>query len=187
MFMDDLKKRLQKFGFLSVQSKIELWLCYRDLKPVSAFPIMLDFKDSTEEQKKLLNWIDEAGLFCKKDVESRLYIVSKDVEQINSLLPIVFGNKKEDIIAKCRLYGYPEETALATYRNFSTEKDGLPKGVGIKKDNSFGISWWPYVRYIVREGFEYEDSLVAKKWAETIKRDLPELDKEFEALLAKVI
>ncbi len=185
--MDDLKKRLQKFEFLSTQSKIELWLCYRDLKPVSAFPLISDFKDSAEEPEILMNWIRDAGMLFNKDNESKLYIVSKDLEKINSLVPIVFSNTKQDIITKCRLYGYPKETALATYRNFSGEKDGLPKGVGIKKDNGFGISWWPYVRYVIREGFEHKDSLIAKKWSEEIKKNLPELDKEFEALLAKVI
>lgn len=185
--MDLLKEELQGFDFLSAQSKIELWLCYRDLKPVSAFPMLTEYESSIVDQEKLYQWIKEAGLQGKKDTDSRLYIVSKEEKMLDELLPIVFSNTKEDIVTKCELYGYPKETALAIYRNFSTEKSFLPKGVGVKKDNNFGIYWWPYVRYVVREGHEYEDSLVAKRWSEVIKEDFPEVDKEFELQLAKII
>lgn len=104
MTMDELRERLQKFEFLSAQSKIELWLCYRDLKPVSAFPMMVDFADFAVDQEKLSDWIREAGLFYKKHAESGLYIVSKRENLIDKLLPIVFSNEKQDIVTKCKLF-----------------------------------------------------------------------------------
>ncbi len=177
--MEDLKKDLMRFSFLSAQSRIELWLTYKDLKPVSAFP--------AREDGDFVEWLQRTNIFYEKVPDSDLFAVSKEKERIQELLPIAFGNKKEEIEKKCVLYGYPAETALATYRNFAEQKDGLPVGVAVKKDNVFGITWWPYVRYVVREGHEHEDSLVAKRWSEEIKRDLPELDREFEELLTKIV
>lgn len=174
--MEELKKDLLSFDFLSNQSKVELWLTYKSIKPTSAFPL----KDESEvNRKKLFAWFKNGDLFVNKDKDSDLYIVSKSLELIDELLPIVFSNSKEDIQKKCTLYGYPKETALAAFRNFTQNKDGLPVGVGLKKDNPFNITWWPYVRYVVREGFEYEDSLAAKAWQEEIIKEFPGLDRLF--------
>ena len=176
--MSDLAKQLAGFDFLTEQSKIELWLCAKDLKPVSAFP--------AEDNDNFLQWLDKIGLFFEKAKETNLYIASKNKLWIQELLPILFSNTKEDIEKKCELYGYPKETALAVYRNFAKDKDGLPVGVGVRKGNSLGITWWPYVRYVVRQGYEYEDSLIAKKWSMVIKRDLPEIGKRFENQLSRI-
>ena len=183
--MTELKEDLLSFDFLSNQSKVELWLTYKNIKPASAFPIKNGDKKTYKEEELLLGWIQKIGLFVKKDLASGLYLVSRKQELIAELLPIIFSNIKEDIEKKCTLYGYPKETALAAFRNFTQNKDGLPVGVGLKKDNPFNITWWPYVRYVVREGFEYEDSLAAKAWQEEIIKELPELDRLFcEDLIA---
>lgn len=177
--MIDLAQKLTSFDFLSNQSKTEIWLCYMGAKPVSAFP--------NPHKEDLYNWLQKAGLKRREYVDNDLLVISKDEDKINKLLPILFSNTMSDIVAKCNLYGYPPKTALAVYRNFTSEKENLPIGTGVKKDNVFGITWWPYVRYIVRQDHELEDSQTAKKWSEIIKKDLPEIDKRFEKELSKIL
>jgi hypothetical protein len=45
------------------------------------------------------------------------------------------------------------------------------------------MPWWEYVRYVVRKGHEIDDSLVAKKWYEIIKTDLPKTHLQFVKLM----
>ena len=178
--MKNLAKDLLAFDFLSNQSKVELWLTYKDIKPVSAVALTHGNNNSDEAENKLRDWIVAAGLIIEKDNNSQNYFVSKKQDLIDEIKPIVFGNTKEDILKKSRLYGYPESTVLAAYRNFTDDKEGLPIGVALTKEDSEKIPWWIYVRYIVRVDHKKEDSMVAKIWREVIKADLPELDKEFE-------
>jgi len=168
---------LENIDFLDPNPKIDLWLAFKGIKPVSS---VYEMSNSEEFKKKLSDWCGEAGLYIEKHPNSPNFLVGKEEKNVKELSRILFSEKEEDIVRKCELYGYPVETALATVRNFNPEKTTYPEGASIRSDNFEGkMPWWEYVRYVVRKGHEFDDSLVAKKWYETIKVDLPKTHLQF--------
>ncbi|EKD57690.1 MAG: hypothetical protein ACD_57C00185G0002 [uncultured bacterium] len=173
----NLAIELENMNFLDPNPKIDLWLAYKEVKPVSS---VYEMSNSEEFKKALIDWCEEAKMYIEKHPGSPNFLVGKEEKNVKELSSILFSEKEEDIIRKCELYGYPPETALATVRNFHPEKINYPEGFSIKSDIFEGkMPWWEYVRYVVRKGHELEDSLVAKKWYETIKTDLPKTHLQF--------
>lgn len=175
--MNKLANDLLDFDFLSAQSKVELWLTYRGEKQASLFPFLSEFRENTDKEKEFGKWVKEAGLQTK-DINT-LWVVAKEQKTVEELEKIVFSNEEKNVVRKAELYGYPAKTAGAYFRSLAKVKEWYPQGTAINKMNAGGISWWPYVRYVVRLGKEMEDSQVAKRWQEIIRKDIPELDEAF--------
>jgi len=170
-------KELDSLDILEPNPKIDLWLAYKGIKPVS---IVYELTSSKTIKNKLLDWCKKVGLYIEKNADTANYVVGKNELLVKEVNESLLKTTEEAIIRKCELLGYPVETALSACRNFLPDNDKYPKGISIS-NNFFEskIPWWEYVRYIVREGHEVEDSLVAKKWHDTIEKDLPKTHKLF--------
>jgi hypothetical protein len=166
---------------INTTSKIHLWLVYNVLKP------SVSFVEPEENTKLLIKFLDKANLPYKIVNEDtyKIFCVAKDKSVALSLYTILNTSPLPfDAHTKLgRLYGFPKKAVYAYSANLKEiETQQFKKMVGVAEfHNSFGHWYWePYVRYIVRRGYEKEDSLIAKSWADEIRLELPSLAKQCE-------
>lgn len=173
----DLSKRLEDIK-LWIESKIQIWATYRDLKPVSSLIIS---DDATESERLLVfEWIKDANLLFETDDGNRNLInVSKDKSKLKKIMEIMWSTKAEDHIAKGLLFGYPKEAVVEFANNHAAMERG--GGENLKFDH------FAYIRYKTRTSNPIEDSSAALSWAELSRREIPNIAKEFEDALAKVL
>jgi len=115
-------------------------------------------------------------------------LVSKHEESVDQLYSCTTDLDRESESAHYQLgtlFGFPEKAVkeYAFWMRWYTTDKYFPKTLSRSIDTHKMLQdcyWEPYVQYIVRKGHEKEDSLVAKHWADRIRKDLPELAKKFE-------
>ena len=107
---EDLKRSLLSLPVI-ILGKVELWLTYKGLKPVSAITLETNFSDLGEMQKKKLKeWLKKANLYHFMDQEEdRVLHVSKRSENAELSSRILWSKNYEDIIEQGMLFGYPPE------------------------------------------------------------------------------
>lgn len=190
-----MKEELQKIN-LNLQSKIELWLTYKEVKPASFISIHLENggnSDITNDVANLKAWTDKAGLFCIQDEEQKeSFYVSKDVDKARELSKIMWNEDEDSVYRKGILFGYPQNAV----KHFSENIEQIDNGskifmqVGLIPGDSFGTfltyDWYPYIRYIVRERNIDEDVQVAMEWARICRKDIPVIAKEFEEEMRQI-
>jgi hypothetical protein len=161
--------------------KVYLWLAYKQEKPVSWIGANFPLDINNDKTREIFTWLKEANLFYKIQPDDPTFLfVSSDPKLLEEILPVYNLDSREAILIKARLFGYPIETAEAQSSFYNLQSDGTKKilGTGFHArfdKRKFPHRWLPYLFYTVRKGHEYEDSLVAKKWYETIKKDLPQV------------
>lgn len=153
-----------------------MWLTYKDLKPVSTTQL----RDPKGNHEKIFMWLKDAGLYYLLDEKEKDFIyLSKDAALATRASKIMWSRKPADEIEKGSLFGYPE---LAT-KSF-VEQGGINAPTPDDPEK-FLYYWWPYARYIKRVGHFKEDTIIAKKWADTIRKDTPKLAEWFENEIKK--
>lgn len=165
---NDLKETLLTLP-ITLEGKVQLWLTYKGLKPVSTVAFLPTI---TSKEKAIFNtWTKEANLFQSVDHKSDAFIfVSKDKALSQKAADIMWSETHEALVQKSKLFGYPEETVLA-YKS---------KNRVVVHPNNFHKYWAPYVRYIVRPEYIERDSLPARVWADVIRNEIPALALQFE-------
>lgn len=160
---------------LNIQSRVELWLTFKSLKPVSA----ISFRNPSKTAR-VFSWLDRANIKYTLDTKRpEIAYVSKDISLAREAMRIMWSKKLVDEIKKGELFGYPKKATKA-YASREPMSTITPQ--------SFPNYWFAYMRYSVRESYETEDSQVAKKWADCIRKDIPTLAAWFEnAILASVV
>ncbi|GEM_PF-1945515 len=172
----DLSKRLEDIK-LWIESKIQIWATYRDLKPVSSLIISDDANES--ERLLVFEWIKDANLLFETDDDNgNLIYVSKDRVKLKKIKEIMWSTKAEDHITKGLLFGYPKEAVI----EFANNHAAMEKSDG----ETLKLDHFAYIRYKTRISNPIEDSNVALSWAELSRREIPNIAKEFEDALEKV-
>lgn len=170
---------------LNIQSRVELWLTYKNLKTASLI-ILRDHKTKT---KTIFNWLKDANLnFIVNPKNLNQIFVSKNQETCQSLQKIWGINTPKTEYQKGILLGYPEKTvkAFSLYSQHPNRKDYLTN----IKDPSFPknhIYYYPYITYTLRKNHEIEDSRIAKIWSDCIRKDLPKLASWYESVITNSI
>src|SRR5688572_6121461 len=165
---EDLKKELGKLN-LNIQSKIELWLVYRDSKPAAFISIKLDDDQSyhsiSKDIKLLKQWLNKAGLFVLQDEsQPESFYVSKDETVVKKLSKIMWKDDKKSVYKKGILFGYPEKAVKRYSNNIELLNQSLAnfEQVGLICGDDFSsyniYPWSPYIRYIARKKELDEDS-----------------------------
>lgn len=180
---------------ISPLGKVELWLTYRQLKPVSSITLNSDSTNSLQDPKtkEIIKWISDAGLqFFPDPKVERILHVSRSLRLAKVAARIARSNTYEDTLTKGKIFGYPVKAGevFAVQFPLIAEKKPIPGGikfvVQVKDRELLSHYWWPYARYSVRRGYVYEDSLVAKKWADVVRREVPKLAKFYEESMEKL-
>ena len=162
---------------VSILSRVELWLTYRGLKNASSIQLRQKFSKNSSATKRVMKWITEAGLFFEIDAKNKeLLHVAKSQELVQKMKVLHWSENKKDIVFRGIQYGFPKEAVHSFSKDHTTVNTFTCQDVT-------KFPWKPYVRYMVRIGHEREDSLVAKKWAEVIRYDVPVLADWFEQKL----
>jgi len=173
-YKDQLSKRLLYLP-VSILGRVEFWITYRDVKQASSATLRAPFDTSKRNTTRIVNWLTDAEMYFSIDQKNAdLIHISKSENLANKMATIQWSELKKNITFRGYSYGYP--TKAVDF--FAKDPHKL---VQIRNDEKLKKYYWkPYVRYIVRPGYEYEDSLVAKEWGDLIRKDVPLLAKWFE-------
>jgi len=163
-------------------SRIEFWLTYRGLKKASTTPLRNKFTTANTATKKIIKWLEDAGLHYIVDNKNKGMIhISKNKDLAEKMAKLQWSEKPQDIIFRGLQYGFPEKAAKAFANDIESMGDYGEVRKTIKK-----YPHWHYARYRVRIGHEAEDLQVAKKWANCIRKEVPRLAKWFEKEMENV-
>jgi hypothetical protein len=166
------------------KSKVDLWLAYKKIKPVSWIDTNFSLVGNNKETTDFFVLLKMANLYYRiQPDDSSQVFVSSNPKLLDEIIPIYNSDSREAILTKCKLFGYPIETGEAQSAYYNTvlgeERKVIGTGFHARFDRKkFPHRWLAYLNYTVRKGHEYEDSLVAKKWYDTIRKDLPEVHKQ---------
>jgi len=155
---------------VTLEGKVQLWLTYRGLKPVSTAQFLTNI--SPQDKTHFHTWLKNAQMIQTPDLESDEFVfVSKDLARAQRAAAIMWSENRDDIIEKGDLFGYPK-SAVAAY----ADKEEML----VVTPQSLDKYWAPYARYLVRHAHVEEDTSISKVWADTIRKDIPELAGQFE-------
>ncbi len=192
-----MEKELEKLN-LDLQSKVELWLTYRKAKPASLISIRLEGEDEnikiySKDIKSLKKWLNKANLNFLQDTKSpELFYVSRDPKKVEKLSKIMWKDDEQNTYQKGIFFGYPKEAVKVYAANIEAciKREKTFKEVGLsswqdKEIKKFDKYWKWYMRYTPRRDYLLQDSMVAKKWADICRSEIPNMAKKFESELEK--
>lgn len=172
---------------LDLHEKVLLWLAYKGLKPVSEITVKRRHKDNKHSSAERINkWIKDANLYKTPETPGSIsWHVGKNKDKVRQSAKII---RKFDIKNEYQsglLFGYPKHSAkaYAINRNLKLGQNHIKV---ILPGSTFVIAeirnkfYAPYIFYGISEEYAKKDILVAKRWAECIKNDVPVLAKWFE-------
>jgi len=170
---NDLKSRLPYLP-LEILGRVELWLVYKDLKKAGT----ITSRDRKNSKSRVEKWLKDASIFFQVDSKySDLFHVSKNKDVATQLNKIMWSEKQTNVYKKGILYGYPKK-AVKTF-SISPAKCTVLSGKYKNKP------WFPYARYMFRKENVKDDSKSARLWSETLKKDIPLLDKWYTNVIMK--
>lgn len=192
---------------LDLTEKVFLWLTFKGLKPVSEITaqkrnkahnhrMMKDKKYretykstydfNSQKSKRIRKWIHDAGLYAIPESKGDIsWHVGKDKEKTKLSAKIIRKFDYENELKSGLLFGFPKASVKA-YALERIRKGGerqIPMiWPGDKDDNPYlkDKYFTPYVLFAIRKDKVEKDSMIAKRWADTIRQDLPKLAKWFE-------
>ena len=187
MYQNDAERKFaSRLLYLPVskEGRVELWLTLRDQKPVSAIRLRKCFDGQTKGIKRLLKWLSDTRLEYVVDPKNNTVLhISKNKNLAKRTAIILWSEKKKHIIEKGTLFGYPKNVTKI-YASFIDEKKWPGKSGALrvitKKSKNFPHYWAPYIRYVLRSAHAFQDSLIAKKWADIIRKEVPKLGYWYE-------
>jgi len=190
-----LKREVMKLSMYQTD-RANLWLHIRGFKKGTSIDYLPTTQDYVvtrlfKQKNNLEKFLDKYNLFYiksnKTDRSKRVnYIVARDkkvAEELFSLFSEKHPHTKKTDYRIGMILGYPKNAVLG-FDNLSDKSIRYKINRYARINNNIkklNIYWEPYILYMAREGYEYEDSLVAKKWADCIRTDLPELAKKIES------
>lgn len=196
---------------LDLYEKVLLWLTHKGLKAVSEIQAekrdkkflrlrLLDpekakayprekFDINSPKTKRIRQWIADAGLtYLVSSTSDTNWYIGKNEKEIKTVMDSIQKFDIENQVQTGVLLGFPKEAAIAYAENLSkTYEESKKVMVGTwsdvfeneyLKDKYFA----PYVLYNMTKARVEKDSEIAKKWADTIRKDVPRLAKWFEKL-----
>lgn len=134
---------------------------------------------------RVLSWIKDAGLYSQLDPlapKKNIFIVSKDplvIRKIAKMKPPSYDNdQKKDTYDIGILLGFPPR-AVKAYANSKDPSIELVDSLG-KNSPVKNTPEALYANYGLTKGYEKEDIMVARKWMESIRTDIPKLARWYE-------
>lgn len=178
-------------------SKVEAWLVYREAKPAAtiSFTYEGDTPVPNENVEMVENWMKAHNIYAKQDPKvPTLLHISKNELSVNKLCQIALKFDPQSTYEKGVLFGYPLEAVeifskhceelmddITAYKKYNLVYGGSPEA------RNFPHYWTRYNRYITRENEIYEDSLLAKKWADIAREEIPLVAQKFEESLKNAV
>ena len=183
---------------IDLKEKVLLWLTYKGLKPVSEITTSrrgnllsllrrgikrkstYDFNSSKSQRIK--KWILDAGMYYEPESEGDMsWHVGKDKSKVDLSSKIIRKFDFANELKSGLLFGFPEESAKAYAHNRIAKDEKQIPMVWPDKEHYFDDKYYaPYVLYNIPLEHIEKDSQTAKKWADTIRKDVPKLAKWFE-------
>lgn len=193
-----LKDSLLKLP-LDPGEKVLLWLTFVGQKPVSDIYVLLRDKDklrkgqfSIKHQdvennlKAIKAWISNSGLFFEIEKEHPYaWRVGRDKTLVEKSIKYLHLPEKDKQCELGLIFGYPKNSEEAYVNNQESTYEQFIKNMipprGIEGGNS--EYFWPYAIFAISKCHKDEGVGVAIKWADIIRKDLPELASQYEKSL----
>lgn len=186
------KKEFQKLPIST--GLVLLWLVYRDIKPMATLSTDFDWSESSEADINKTNLEQETQLTKALDRMGIFYSLSKrfaNTIHVSKDKKILAENEKMELLdtqdahfKRGVFYGFGEELSSVYASEVIKPGEMFPNDKLIHATmvpELVDQYWYPYIEYLVRRGHEMEDSMIAKRWAEIIRKELPQLAKEYES------
>ncbi len=189
---------------LDLGEKVLLWLTYRGLKPVSEITIvrrnlpelrrqLLAGKREIKKPKKacvdrIKTWLQDAKLAFTAEPDSIAWHVGRDKTKVEQSAEILHHQDYQSQYQSGILFGFPKESAKTYAYNNKSDKDKIPMvRFGQISSNPYlkDKYYSPYIFYSMRADRIKEDSQIAKKWASTIREQVPTLAQWYEKSVSK--
>lgn len=207
----ELAKRLLYLP-IDLHEKVLLWLAYKGLKPVSEITAQKrnsahlrkmmrdkeyrasyksDYSFESAKSKRIRKWIEDAGMYISTEPNNNIsWHVSRDKTKAELSAKILHKFDYDNELRSGQLFGYPENSAIAYAKDRIKKDDKTSNLIGtghLLYENQFlkNKDYIPYIFYNMPKDKVEQDSQTAKKWAETIRKDVPTLSKWFERKAAR--
>lgn len=184
--MNNQKTKNINYLPLNIQSRIELYLTLNGLKPASVITI----RDNKEKNlRRVRNFLRGNHLYFSVDKKDSLqYFASLDRLTTKTICSIWNKDSEKSEIKKGNLLGYPTKAVILFVKySRSVDRPKFLTGIYDKDFPRSTLDYWPYIGYIVRKGYEAEDSVIAKKWSDFIKQNNPVLARWYEKRIKNAI
>lgn len=162
---------------INILNRYELFLVLFDKKPSAT--ITLD-KDIDKHRGRLEAFLTKNNIYYTIDSENKnLYFVSKNKDNAFALKRLWNKDTEETEVEKGLLLGYPKQ-AVITFAKYSKSGD---------RSKYLSLCTNPYGGYMIRVGFEAEDTKVSAQWRNFVEKENPKLllwlDNKIKPLLKK--
>jgi hypothetical protein len=194
---------------IDLNEKVLLWLTYKGQKPVSnivalrrdrkylrlklTHPEMAsiykkkEFDYNSESSVRLRKWITDADLqlVTKTPPDSDWY-VGKNISDVQTVANSIQIFDQDHQIITGTFLGFPQDSVIAYAQNLHKDwkiVEQMMTGTGkLLQGNDFlrNKYYTPYIFYSMTKSGVKGESQVAKRWADTIRKDIPRLAKWFE-------
>lgn len=200
---------------IDINEKVLLWLTYKGLKPVSEITVLKrnrahlrrmmceplyrksyisPYSFDSRGSKQIRKWINDAGLYLAIEPGyETAWHVGKPEELVKMSTELLHKFDIENEVKTGLMFGFPEASvrAYSENRNKSDEEiENIMTGTGnlLYKDSYLKDKYFtPYIFYNMPKSKVVEESLVAKNWADTIRKDVPKLATWFEKATRKAL
>lgn len=163
--------------------KVNLWLVFRNAKPMASVVLNFNWGEDEHKQRLILSWFEKAEiLFCVSQKFSTTLHISKKQKALDLNKKYETRDDFKGHYVRGLLYGFPKK-AVEVYSgeiliNVPIKSDKLTFVPSYSK--LYKSYWFPYVEFFLRKNFEFNDSLIAKKWADLARKEISSVAKIFE-------
>lgn len=164
--------------------KVNLWLVFRNVKPMASIVLNFNWGEDENKQRLILSWFEKTEmLFCVSQKFSNTLHISKKQKALDLNKKYEMRNDFNGHYVRGLLYGFPRKAVEVYSRE-------ILKVEPIKSDKlTFAFHspdlknkyWLFYNEYFLRSRLEFEDSFVAKKWADLARKEIPVVAGQFES------
>ena len=188
---------------LDIHEKVLLWLTYKELKPVSEITAesrgniksllkkgirkASTYQFDSPNSLRIRGWIKDAGLVISfEEKYGSAWHISKDKKLANESVESLQKYDYNSEVKSGKLFGFPIESVKTYAKNRGKPYEEIQKimvGTGDSRyENEFlkDKYFTPYIFYNIPKNRVEQDSQIAKKWADTIRKDVPKLAQWFE-------
>lgn len=170
-----------------------LWLVHKDAKSMATISTDFEWSENVLSNKDKFNIVQEKVVrdaLKEMGIKYRLskrfgntLHVSKDEEILLENEKLELLDTEEAHFKRGIFYGFGESNSKVYAEEVVKPGEMFPNKRLIHATmvpDLVDEYWYPYIEYLVRVDHEREDSIIAKEWADIVRKDLPELAEKYE-------
>lgn len=163
--------------------KVNLWLVFRNAKPMASIVLNFNWGEDKNKEKQILSWFEKTNvLFNVSQKFSNTLHISKRKKALDLNKKYEMRDDFKGHYLRGLLYGFPRKAAEVYSREILKIEPIKSEKLTFAFDSPDlkNKYWLFYNEYFLRKNFESIDSVVAKKWADLVRKEIPVVAEQFE-------